>query len=316
VDAYAAGSVQCRAATGTCDVAETCTGTTATCPDDGFGASSVECRAAAGACDVAESCTGTDATCPADALVAAGTACHAATDVCDLSETCDGVAAVCPDDLRSPDADVDGVCDAIDVCPIVPDPEQGDGDSDGVGDACDPCSNVVPIFTDTARLRFSRLLTPPGDDRLRLTGVLQLPEALRPRLDPRVRGLRVLVTTVAGVTVLDAILPPDVYDRTTGSGWLVATNRRGWAYLNRGRHVPLVAGVQRVTLHLARHPGTIRFSVRGKLGTYPVGVADLPLRATVVLDAPIARTGACAETPVVDGACAVRAGGRSVRCRW
>ena len=36
------------------------------------------------------------------------------------------------------DADADGVCDAVDVCPEVPDPEQADGDGDGVGDACDP----------------------------------------------------------------------------------------------------------------------------------------------------------------------------------
>jgi hypothetical protein len=33
----------------------------------------------------------------------------------------------------------DGVGDACDVCPSIPDPDQGDADGDGVGDACDLC---------------------------------------------------------------------------------------------------------------------------------------------------------------------------------
>jgi hypothetical protein len=36
------------------------------------------------------------------------------------------------------DEDGDGVGDACDVCPHVPDPLQEDRDGDGVGDACDP----------------------------------------------------------------------------------------------------------------------------------------------------------------------------------
>lgn len=37
-----------------------------------------------------------------------------------------------------PDADEDGVPDAQDVCPVVPDAQQQDSDRDGAGDACDP----------------------------------------------------------------------------------------------------------------------------------------------------------------------------------
>ena len=36
------------------------------------------------------------------------------------------------------DEDGDGIDDACDVCPHIPDPAQADGDGDGVGDACDP----------------------------------------------------------------------------------------------------------------------------------------------------------------------------------
>jgi hypothetical protein len=39
------------------------------------------------------------------------------------------------------DEDGDGVDDACDVCPHVPDPLQLDSDGDGVGDACDPEPN-------------------------------------------------------------------------------------------------------------------------------------------------------------------------------
>jgi len=42
-----------------------------------------------------------------------------------------------------PDADADGVCDAIDNCPNVYNPDQKDTDGDGYGDACDLCPKVA-----------------------------------------------------------------------------------------------------------------------------------------------------------------------------
>src|SRR5207245_7353334 len=51
-DPASSGTV-CRAAAGACDVAETCTGTSAGCPADAFAAAATECRASAGECDVA-----------------------------------------------------------------------------------------------------------------------------------------------------------------------------------------------------------------------------------------------------------------------
>src|SRR5437867_9767689 len=71
-----AGTV-CRASAGPCDVAETCTGASATCPANSFQSSSTVCRASAGPCDVAENCTGSSAACPADGFQSSSTVCRA-----------------------------------------------------------------------------------------------------------------------------------------------------------------------------------------------------------------------------------------------
>ncbi|ACY18418.1 Disintegrin [Haliangium ochraceum] len=78
----------------------------ATC--DGLAEAGTECRAVAGACDVAETCSGTSASCPADVVVAAGTECRASTGTCDPAEACDGAVGVCPDEMP---ADEDQACD-------------------------------------------------------------------------------------------------------------------------------------------------------------------------------------------------------------
>jgi hypothetical protein len=47
------------------------------------------------------------------------------------------------------DADGDGVTDALDNCPSVPNPTQADVDADGKGDACDNCVSIAnPTQTD------------------------------------------------------------------------------------------------------------------------------------------------------------------------
>jgi hypothetical protein len=116
-----AGTI-CRASTGACDPAETCTGNGGNCPADALSAAGTICRAAGGVCDVAESCTGASAACPADSKVASGTVCRAAAGVCDVAESCDGANNACPVDSFVSAATVcraaagGGLCDVAENC--------------------------------------------------------------------------------------------------------------------------------------------------------------------------------------------------------
>jgi len=98
-DSFAAGTVVCRATTGSCDVAELCTGISVTCPEDSFATATTVCRTTADTCDVAELCTGTAAACPDDSFAAAATVCRTTADTCDVAELCTGTSAACPADV-------------------------------------------------------------------------------------------------------------------------------------------------------------------------------------------------------------------------
>jgi hypothetical protein len=66
--------------------------------------STTTCRAAQSVCDVAEKCTGTSATCPANAVVPVlplVTCRPSINPLCDPAENCDGVNATCPADVRN-----------------------------------------------------------------------------------------------------------------------------------------------------------------------------------------------------------------------
>src|SRR2546430_1847098 len=84
----------CRAVAGPCDVAETCTGTSTTCPVNGFLSASTMCRAATSECDVAETCTGTSATCPTDLFKSSTTPCTDDGNPC-TADVCSGTSATC-----------------------------------------------------------------------------------------------------------------------------------------------------------------------------------------------------------------------------
>lgn len=112
----------CRASAGLCDVPDRCTGATPWCPPDGFKAINAPCRLAApaDACDQSEVCDGVSAACPADRALPANTPCRAAASNCDVAEVCDGVGLQCPADVHRPAGTVcragAGPCDVEERC--------------------------------------------------------------------------------------------------------------------------------------------------------------------------------------------------------
>ncbi|MBI5504547.1 MAG: hypothetical protein HY899_07080, partial [Deltaproteobacteria bacterium] len=134
---YEPSTTECRAAAGVCDLAENCTGSSATCPADAKSTSG--CRASVGDCDVAESCDGVNNDCPADAFLPDTTQCRATQGACDVAENCTGNGAGCPADAKST-AECRasaGECDAADNC-------------DGVGNDCPADAFAPPTTSCTA----------------------------------------------------------------------------------------------------------------------------------------------------------------------
>ena len=159
---FRGAGLTCRTAAGVCDLADTCTGASATCPADSK--STALCRGSAGACDTAELCDGVSNNCPADAKSTA--VCRAAGGVCDLAESCDGVNDNCPFDDKSTAVcrAAGGVCDVAEACDGVDNNCPSDVKStaqcraaagvcdvaeacDGVNDAC-PTDAFVPSSTE------------------------------------------------------------------------------------------------------------------------------------------------------------------------
>src|SRR6185436_15684556 len=103
-DGFASDTTSCTGASqgGACDnnAADHCSGTSNSCVD-AFQASTFECRGSAGQCDVAESCTGSSGTCPADGFASDTTSCTGASQsgACDdnAADHCSGTSNSCVD---------------------------------------------------------------------------------------------------------------------------------------------------------------------------------------------------------------------------
>jgi hypothetical protein len=96
---------------GSVDAGEQCDGGACCNTNCTFASASTQCRAAAGECDLAETCTGSSATCPADAVKANGTSCTADTNPCTLDQ-CDGTNATC----QHPAGNAGAVCRSSAPC--------------------------------------------------------------------------------------------------------------------------------------------------------------------------------------------------------
>ncbi|MBM4246313.1 MAG: hypothetical protein FJ148_21355 [Deltaproteobacteria bacterium] len=293
---HAAGNAGtlCRAASGVCDVAETCDGASPTCPTNGFAADGTACPADTNPC-TRDQCDGSG-TC-AHPPGNAGTVCRAASGACDVAETCDGVSSGCPADDGLPDGDADGTCDALDACT---------NPADGQDFLVHPKPSLV----------LTRVLTDatPGNDGLVLRADFRLGAgATFAALDPSLDGARVLLANAAGTLRLDATLPPGSYAGNGTRGWLRTATR--WKYLDRT--VTPIAGITGfdVTDRATAAAGQVKMKITGKRGTYPLAIGDAPLAATVLLGGAAASgDGRCGESAFRPGDCIVNGSTTTMRC--
>jgi uncharacterized delta-60 repeat protein len=269
-----------------------------------------------GTIDPGEACDGgalIDGDCCTNActVVAAGSSCREAVDVCDLPESCDGVSGDCPTDAKLPDGDADTVCDLIDICPLDPDPEQEDGDGDGPGDACDPCTNGLGVVK--PKLKITKFTTGAGDDTFGFGGTLDFASA--PALSPAAQGVRILLEDGNGELLFDVDVPPGAYVPSTRTGW--TSNRSGTSHTFRAK-VPVEGVVDKVKISTTTSkPDVVKFTVSGKKGAYATLPLELPLFATLVLDAPTAATGLCGEVDFSGPLpfCAFSSNGSTLNCK-
>jgi hypothetical protein len=279
--------------------------------------STTVCRSSNGVCDVAETCTGSTAACPTDQFQPSTSVCRSSTGVCDVAETCTGSSAACPADTGHPDGDGDGICDLNDDCPGQADPGQADTDGDGIGDVCDPCNNFLPVYATKAKITFQKLATPPGDDKFKFSGYMQVPDM--PFIDPMNNdGVRVLVHDSLGNQILDASIPPGGYSVSNRAGWKVNGSATAFTYKNAGVPLPLIQGIYKAQVKKStKIAGQVKFSVSGKAGSYPVVGANLPLVGTFVIDAPFATGNQCGDAifPGPINVCTYTSAAGLVRCK-
>jgi len=307
-DQHVTAGTVCRAGSDLCDAAEACDGISDDCPVDQLAAAGATCRPAAGGCDPAELCDGATAQCPADELSAAGTACRAVADACDVAEACDGSSVACPTDDGLPDGDGDGTCDEQDVCLETPDPAQSDGDGDGIGDACDACTNGVQITNAVAKI--GGVLTPPGDDTLRLTGTLTFSPV--PTLAPAVHGARVVLAGPGGAILYDVSIPPGTYSDETRTGW----RSSGGGKVLLFKSPTLVGGlVRKVKLTRAVTPGRYHVKITGQDADLTSMASLQSLDVIVTVDPSPAVVDLCGEVALDEPGCAPNEDGSTLVCR-
>jgi hypothetical protein len=167
------------------------------------------------------------------------------------------------------------------------------------------CSPVVK-----ARVLMKKLATPPGDDTLVFSGEATLGA---PALDPVVDGLHVVIDE-NGSTVLDVTLGAGAYADPPGAGWRASGSGTKWTYTNRTAAPP--GGITKATLKTSASPGFLKFTLKGKDGSYAITSANPPLTAQVDFE-PAIVDGPCAIASFTgpDATCETDAAGSVVKCR-
>jgi len=176
----------------------------------------------------------------------------------------------------------------------------GDDDGDGRCDALDPCTNVAGSVLVSGRVAVENVDDPSGDESVLIRAILRTPAS--PPIDPSAKGLRVVLRDTFGANLLDETLP--------AVDW--RQRRSSWLFRSSDSSHPIRSASLR---NRSGDPARLRLALRGRDGHYPIAADRLPLHLTLVIDAPQATTGQCAELQFAEDACALSSTASTLRCR-
>src|SRR5262249_51354116 len=141
------------------------------------------------------------------------------------------------------------------------------------------CTNGVLI--DRAKLRIGHNLDPSGDETLALRGRLPL-LTVTPPINPLLNGFTFTVYDPAGSVLYTRAIPARAPPPGGGVGWVV--NARGTRAVFKDLSGTVVSGITRVTVATSvANPNRYSFAVRGKLASFQVPAAAVPVQVSVVL---------------------------------
>jgi hypothetical protein len=215
----------------------------------------------------------------------------------EAGEACDegaanGQGACCTQSCALVDADGDGTCDDLDVCPAAADPAQADADGDGLGDACDPC--VTTTAGQTAWQKPKLTIRGLGDgrsgnDNLTFSGRFRMTPGTF-AVDPIADGASVVLRSAGGFPLWTVTLPPGAGSSSI-PGW---SNARG-ALTFSDRRPGGTGGVSKMTVR-DLGGGLVDVVVVARKTTFAFAGSDGPFAGTIVPGgAPAGAAGECGE---------------------
>ena len=198
-----------------------------------------------------------------------------------------------------------------------------DADGDGVADAIDPCTNVGHgqdfVAGEHPRITLARINAnaTTGDDQVTIEGSFTLAVGNTfAGLDPLTRGARVIVQNGAGATRFDVTLGGGSFAGNGTRGWQQNRAHTAWTY--RDTTGSPLNGITRLRIEDDSRTQARRITVKvtGRNGVYPVVAGDQPLEAILVLgDQTDAVAGACSESAFVATDCAFNRRATALNCR-